>query len=249
MRVEAALRLGDTVSVQAFGHFLAAFVQKGLVGHLDAGRTLAVDDDEFQPLAAHHRAQPAAARVAGGTPLHVVKGDARVAVAIFAGYADAGHMHIAKALVYLGKDVVQILARVLFGREELDLRLAGVQGDVSHPIPFLLGLPFHHQRLDPHARHRRGPTGAGVGLFDSAGERGFASHRQTGRGGCRGAGHNAGGKDQLVVSAEEMAGRGDLITNHGGREPSTTKNLVLLRHILKLPPLQIRQAWGLLPVP
>ncbi len=176
--VERALGLGNRVRPQCLQHLPGADFEGLLVGVLHTRRALGIHHDELQPLAAHHRAQAAAAGVAGGTAVHVVKANAGVGIAKFARRADAGDVDAqAETGIHFRISIKETAARVLVGGEKLHARLCAIPEEPDQPVVAGFGgLALHNDRLDAHLSDGRRKGRAGVRFFDPAGQGRLGPH-------------------------------------------------------------------------
>jgi len=233
-RIQTTLGLGDGVGAQGIDHLLASLVKERLVGNFNARGSGIIQDDELDPLAAQHRTQAAASGIAvGGVILQVIEDNARVAIAIFARNTAPGNgSFLAKAFKQGRENFKQVFTGIFGGIKEFHLGEPGssIPGDVkTPPLGFIRRLSFQNNRRQAHFARQSRPRGARIGFLDPSGERGFAAHREARRGGCCTAGDHTGGKDQLVIGSQRMAGGIYFIIDNGGCQPATGKLGIFFR--------------------
>jgi len=203
---------GDGVLAQAGDPVLVGFLELvRLLGAADRAAGV-VHHDHLDPLGTHDGADPAAAGVPGGTELHVGEGDGGAGELHFTGLPDrnaADLVAVCGLHLFCNRVVAEHLQAVV--GFDVDLVLA----DAELVESAVLGLALQHDGGNAEAaEHLRGHS-ARVGFLDAAGERAFAAHRNP-------AGHRRCGPaekprrdDELVVLAQRMAERRDLLGDDG----------------------------------
>ena len=211
---------GDGVLRQHLLAVAGGLHEGGEILHLDAAG--AAHGHGLQVLRAHHRADARAA----GRPVQVVD-DAGIEHLVLARDADGRDVHhlVLMARLDPGVGVPDRLApdlrgvaklRLVVDQRQIDRRLRAALEDDHVPAGEL---------------HLGAEIAAGVRAGDRARERALGDHRIASSGGGAGAGQRAGGHDQLVVGAERVGLRVDLLDQILGRQPALSQIVLRPLHV------------------
>ena len=217
-------RAGDGVCLQHVHGVLGGDLQSVHVGDVVQRFAGGLDHDGLQLLAAHDRADTAAAC---GTILVVHDGGQQYL--FLTGRADVQNGSV-RTVLFLQFFVHGFAhdAHILPGIQQLDL----VIGDAD--VGPLGGLALHDDGVPAGVLELGTPDAAGVGAGDHAGQRRLGDHHVTsgGRGGR--AGHGAGDVNELIGRGQGIY-RGDaLIVEHLGTQTTTADELVRQLQIQRL---------------
>ncbi len=183
-----------------------------------------VEDDRLDLFRAHHRADAAAAAVAGGAQLRVGAGDGGAQQQPLAGRADR---HVGDLVAVLAAQFFDqgIVVEQLQAVVDLDLHPVLVDDDLVEVVPF--GLPFQDDRGVADPGQHLGGLAAGVGFLDGAGQRALAADREAPGHGAGAAAEHPRGDHQLVLRAEGMAEGVDLLADdQRGRCPTAQAGII-----------------------
>ena len=205
------------------GELPGGLLQRLRVGDAHARAALAVDDDGFEVLRTHDRAEAAA----GGGAEVVVGGrddDGGGLHLQLPGRADADERHLVAVLAAQRLDG-RVRAQTRELRRGHELRPA--RAHLEHAELGGATVELEAAQAELRERARRRP--AGVGLLDAAGERALAAHREPvavrhGR-----AGEDARREDEHVAGPERVGGRLHVPRHDGRRESVAAEGHVLRR--------------------